>query len=295
MKEPLLKDFVNYLEKKGHRVSVIVRYANTISLFLRHTEKQRINCLEVSYTDMLNYINHLQEKGNRKSTINGALNIIRHFYNQLQKAGKVKINPAETLKVKNVTQKVPHNLLEQEEQEQLYKDYPCAGIVGKRNKLILGLMIYQGLRTADISSLEITDIKLEEGKINVPATCRSNSRIMQLESFQVLQLQKYITQLRPVILSMTGKQSNKLFTSIGSGSRMISSYTNILAHLKKLNPRVKDYKQIRASIITHWLKQYNIRQVQYMAGHRYISSTEVYRTDTLESLQEMINELHPLK
>ena len=24
----------------------------------------------------------------------------------------------------------------------------------------------------------------------------------------------------------------------------------------------------------YWLKHYNIREVQYMAGHRYISSTE---------------------
>ena len=31
-----------------------------------------------------------------------------------------------------------------------------------------------------------------------------------------------------------------------------------------------------------------------MAGHRYISSTERYLQDDLESLQEMIERLHPV-
>lgn len=43
-----------------------------------------------------------------------------------------------------------------------------------------------------------------------------------------------------------------------------------------------------------WLTQYNIREVQYMAGHRYISSTERYVQDDLENLQEIIESLHPI-
>jgi len=65
--------------------------------------------------------------------------------------------------------------------------------------------------------------------------------------------------------------------------------------LKKLNSTLKNPYQIRASVITCWLKKHNIRQVQYMTGHRYISSTEHYRTDNLETLQEQIVLLHPLK
>jgi integrase/recombinase XerD len=48
-------------------------------------------------------------------------------------------------------------------------------------------------------------------------------------------------------------------------------------------------------VITHWLKNYNLRQVQYMAGHKYVSSTERYQQNTLEDLQKEINRYHPLK
>ncbi len=64
--------------------------------------------------------------------------------------------------------------------------------------------------------------------------------------------------------------------------------------LKRINHKVVSPKQIRASVITHWLSEHNIREVQYMAGHRYISSTERYLQDDLENLQEVIESLHPI-
>ena len=38
-----------------------------------------------------------------------------------------------------------------------------------------------------------------------------------------------------------------------------------------------------------------VREVQYMAGHKYVSSTERYRTDNLEDLQKELEKYHPLK
>jgi len=42
------------------------------------------------------------------------------------------------------------------------------------------------------------------------------------------------------------------------------------------------------------LTKYNLRQVQYLAGHRYISSTEKYVQDDLENLHEIVNNFHPI-
>jgi integrase/recombinase XerD len=64
--------------------------------------------------------------------------------------------------------------------------------------------------------------------------------------------------------------------------------------LNSIEPRIKDLKQIRASVIVKWLKLYNLRQVQYLAGHKWISSTEEYLHSETEGLQEEINKFHPL-
>jgi integrase/recombinase XerD len=59
------------------------------------------------------------------------------------------------------------------------------------------------------------------------------------------------------------------------------------------NSNVENLHQVRASIITNWLKQYNKRKVQYMAGHRYVSSTEAYEANNIDALQEDIQRFYP--
>jgi site-specific recombinase XerD len=67
----------------------------------------------------------------------------------------------------------------------------------------------------------------------------------------------------------------------------------MVSHLKKINPKVKSFAPIRASVIIHWLKLYNQRKVQIMAGHRYISSTENYKANNPDELKEDIKNYHP--
>jgi len=64
--------------------------------------------------------------------------------------------------------------------------------------------------------------------------------------------------------------------------------------LKKQFPRIKSSYQIRASVITDWLKKHNLRKVQYMTGHRYISSTEAFLVNDLDELKEDVLKYHPL-
>ena len=160
---------------------------------------------------------------------------------------------------------------------------------------MLGLMIYQGATTAALTAIEVKDIKLEEGTVYLPATNRSNSRTLKLKAPQMIHLQNYLLTIRPSLLAITEKETDKLFMSSGKGSHLSNSFARLIRIITKLNKRAVDARQIRASVITEWLKGYNIREVQYMTGHRYVSSTGHYRTDRLEGLQEQLESLHPLK
>jgi site-specific recombinase XerD len=265
-----------------------------VSRFASWCKDEAIQTEKASYTDLLNYIQYCQGMNNGKSTINQKITILKHYYHFLIACKKRTDNPALEMRIRNQIKKVPYHLLSSEELKNIYKQYPASGIAGKRNKAMLGLMIYQGVSTGELGQIELNDLKLEEGKIYIPAVGRSNSRTLQLESSQVLQLQNYILTIRPVLIAMTEKQTDKLFMSLGKGDGLSNSFTKMMRIIKKLNPKAKDAKQIRASIITEWLKVYNIRQVQYMIGHRYVSSTEHYRTDKLGTLQEQLESLHPL-
>lgn len=66
-----------------------------------------------------------------------------------------------------------------------------------------------------------------------------------------------------------------------------------MRQLRKSHPNLTA-QQIRASVIVKWLKQYNLRKAQYMAGHRYVSSTEKYLQNEVEGLKQKIEQYHPL-
>ena len=66
-----------------------------------------------------------------------------------------------------------------------------------------------------------------------------------------------------------------------------------LKQLKKQNSKIKNVKQLRASVITNWLKVDNIRIVQHLSGHRFVSSTEAYQANNMDELKEGVNTYHP--
>ncbi|HLZ16958.1 MAG TPA: hypothetical protein VKQ08_07955, partial [Cyclobacteriaceae bacterium] len=115
---------------------------------------------------------------------------------------------------------------------------------------------------------------------------------LQLESHQIMDLNEYLTQLRPQILEKSGQKTNRLFVSIEGGFKLRLDVP--MRQLRKQNPKVENADQLRASVIVKWLKQYNLRQVQYLAGHRFISSTEAYQQSDMEGLTEEVNQFHPL-
>jgi integrase/recombinase XerD len=124
-----------------------------------------------------------------------------------------------------------------------------------------------------------------------PQTGKQNSRILPLQPFQIIDLQEYMILIRPKLQ----QKPERLFT----GRNDIENLQNTLLHLnyalRKINPKVKHAVQIRQSVITEWLKDKDLRTVQYMAGHRYVSSTERYKVSNLEDLKEALNKYHPLR
>jgi integrase/recombinase XerD len=93
-------------------------------------------------------------------------------------------------------------------------------------------------------------------------------------------------------------ETKRLFLSMPSAGKSkandsLQIWKGLTKKVKEQHKGVINFKQVRTSVITHWLKQYNLRQVQYMAGHRYISSTETYMVNQMDDLIEEIDKFHP--
>jgi len=291
--------YIEYLQKKGYSETTIESYDLAKSRFIEWCIKQGTSAHEIDYKKLLSYTKSLTRKGNSKRTVNHKLAIIKNYFEYLMKESYRIDNPAEGIIIKGVVKKQLYNLLEVEELEDLYYSYetenikdPYHKLTAKRNKVIVGLMVYQGLNTTSLIQLEVAHLDIYKGKIYIPSTKRTNARELELKPWQVIELLEYIKEIREEIKQKKNIESQKLF--IPNNARLGNTVLSIIKKLKRYNQKVTNINQLRASVITGWTKQYNLRKAQVMAGHRYISSTEKYQQDDLENLQEMINNFHPI-
>ena len=159
------------------------------------------------------------------------------------------------------------------------------------------------------------DINLREGTIIISETIEKSlrkgttTRELPLQSFQVIDILEYLNNIRPRILSGTYlttsgrkphrknrvRRTNQVILSLNGSPNLKNSLHHLFIDIKKLNTQIISARQLRQSLIAHWLTKYNLRKVQYMAGHRFVSSTEWYKGNNLEELKREVNIFHPLK
>ena len=303
------QEFTQYLLLKGYSTSTTKRYVKDAEMFIKWAEKENVQIEQVSYSDVLHYI---QGKRNnvKQRTISTNVNSIKHYFNFLSLTDQRLENPTRQIQIRGIKRKILYDILSKKELESLYNNFEIPDenskdknqnwfktsvLASKRNKVILGLIIYQGLGSTELGRLTEKDLKLREGKLFIAGTRRSNEREMKLEAHQVLDIIEYTLKTRNEILALTGKQSEKLFVSAGESGEFRSIINKLIKKLNKQSSKVTSVKQIRTSVITHWLKLYNLRQVQRMAGHRYVSSTEAYLINDMDDLSEQITKFHPLE
>jgi integrase/recombinase XerD len=292
-----MKSFKDYLTEKQFSESTVNVYENGVKEFLEWTDKHHYQEENIRYADLMSYIKHSQKKGKSKLNIQHQLLAIRHYFNYLVKVGKIKSNPAQGVYIRGIARRLPHDLADYDELVKLYESYPVKDIRDQRNKVILGLLVFQGLTIEELETLESEHINLREGKIRIAGTDRTNERILKLEASQVFELQEYLNKTRGRILY--GPKVNEpekikqLIIGMEGGTILSGEVAWMMRRLK--HPKVRQASQIRASVIAEWTRQYDVRIVQYMSGHKYVSSTERYQSTHLEDLQEQLRKFHPLK
>jgi integrase/recombinase XerD len=310
-----LKGFEAWLKEPGNGESTIRQKSNYAGYFLQWLEAERLQPEDARYNDLLDFVDYCKSEGNSKKHINSKLRSIRSFYQYLKTQNPTIINPATNLHLKGTHKKAISGVIDFKELETLYHCFaPKAGQVppndnrGKRNKVILGLLVYQGVTTEELHRLEPGHLKLKEGKIQIPGNRRRNSRTLELKPFQILELHEYVNKVRPKIIQEItqpkparkpdrinkSKLENQLFISINGSENIKNSLLHLFRDVRKITPGISSAGQIRQSTITYWLKTMNLRQVQYMSGHKYVSSTERYQAGNLENLQIRLEKCHPL-
>jgi len=300
--QKMKEGFEAYLKSKQYTTKGIKGRLYAFDLFCRWAHAENLDIEQVRYQDLLLFMKHCQDQGTSQRTIQSYMGTVRHFYNHLLKEGIITINPATDIKIRGVKRRIVYHILPPQELHKLYHLFPSETLQERRNKVMLGLLIYQGLKTEELGRIELNHLKLKTGEIDIVGSVNSNERTLQLQPYQYMDLNNYVSTVRPSLIEITPRKKqltpiNPNLVFIGEGGQLFhvkNLMTEVMRVVRSINPKIRNAQQIRASVITKWLKQHNLREVQYLAGHRFISSTEAYQQNDLEGLKEEVDQYHPL-
>lgn len=312
----LKPEFIGYLQSKNLAPSSVAHYVRELGLFLAWIDKEET---QITKPDVLKYLEYLKNKRNLQNISRSRiLNALNHYFTFLLVQDQITENPCSFLKIRGTKQKSLYRTFTLEELTQLYdtfyllfvRDYDDSHIPKnqrkqsslskQRNHVILSILIHQGTTTKEIDTIELGDLNLMNATIKIRGNRKSNERILPLNATQIGVLMNYLQNIRPQFLESNDSESEKLFLTLPESSKeetdsetIMSAFKPLVKQLKSIEPNFLSFKQIRASVITNWLKTYGLRKTQVLAGHRYISSTEKYLVNDLEELTNDIDKLHP--
>lgn len=319
----MMEQFTNYLQQRKYYPTTIKRsiaQVNKFAAWLNIHYQWRLEEMEnVQYKHLLDYVQHEKARGMSVRTLHISIGSISQYFDYLRHENIVSNNPARTLQIKGAAKTVTENPLKYEELEKLYHGYKDLKkepfnekanmpkhiqqksiLTHERNIVITGLLVWQALTSGELERLSVEDINLTEGIIQVPGSAKSNSRKLPLNPQQILPLYSYIhggtrekLKALPVAGSPSGYREAEGYPNALLIGRMYGAVKLLMNELRGIHPGLKNAQHIRASVILYWLKQYGKRQVQYMAGHRYIDSTEKYAVQQMETLTDQLTKHHP--
>lgn len=291
------KYFLQAIQSKQLSSGTQRKYKNHLGKFLEWMNAEQLKLQLLTPTDVLDFIRDLKMKESTDQ-VNRTIRVLQQYLAVKEKAGVIKRNPALGIKVRGTRKKLPHNLLDRKALDKLYDQYPNHSHNDKRNKVILGLLVYQGLTCGDLHRLKLEHVKLKEGKVYVPGSPQQvhrggiNARMLELKANQLFEMKEYVEQVR---IHMITETTDQLFVS-DRGNRKINNVVNGLSSkLRKMEKQYRNVDQLRASVIAEWLKEKDVRIVQYMSGHKKVKSTERYKAVRLEDLQQALDKFHPMK
>jgi integrase/recombinase XerD len=289
MKDEGLSD---YLSEKYSPPTVKI-YLFDIRRYIGYMGEERAR--KANYRDIMEYVDYLRKRYHNPRTINRMLYGVKAWYFYLISTGTRNDHPCRHLILKDargadIQLQDLFTSIEMEKLMQRKERYKDAKL---RNRVIISLLIYQGLRLNEIARLRVKDVDPEAGSIFIRAMPRAMARTLKLKTPQVMLFYNYIQKLRPKLLR-TG--TDRLVLTLRGSAENGEGINYLIETFKPMFPeRNLNARTLRQSVITNMLREgKDLRVVQVFAGHKKISSTEKYRQSGLEELQAAINKYHPL-
>lgn len=292
------KLFISYLKKSGYKEKTIKAYATKINRFfeylsgiagiddLRDVDKKTL-------TGFLTWLNEIVSERTGKllaaRTRKDVFSLVGILFRCLYAEELILVNPVQNVTYKPRGGTKQREIFTRDEMNRFLDGIDETDPLGARDKAIFELIYSSGLRTGDVSNLDVNDVDFETRMVLLKQGKFSKDRVVPISRVALVFLRKYLEGRR--------RKSNILFLGY-HGIRLSAAAINV--RCRKWLEQSGVYRKglcahsIRHSTAVHLLLEgADLRYVQELLGHESIETTVTYTHDLHENIKRIYKSFHP--
>ncbi|MFO7772654.1 MAG: tyrosine-type recombinase/integrase [Dehalococcoidia bacterium] len=273
--KPDVDAFLEYLsQEKGYSRNTVAAYRNDLTQMAAFIAAEQGKGILHSPDELMkSYLLKLRENRYSVATTARKVASAKSFFKFMVDSGKMKLNPAQSLPSPHVSRRSLKFVSSSEYQKLLAEAAKVSTPEAKRDAVMLELLYATGLRISELVSLNVKDIDFKQECVNV-----GTKRQVPFDHRMSLILGDFLRNGRLDLLydereeALFLNRRGKRLTRQGFW-QIIKEYASRAGLGGRVTPQT-----LRHSYARHKLQNgTDIRQLQQLLGHAYISSTRVYR------------------
>ncbi|MCI0749204.1 MAG: site-specific tyrosine recombinase XerD [Nevskiales bacterium] len=292
--DPTVEKFLDTLWiERGAARNTLAAYRSDLALFSRAlmTDKRRL--VEADAGDIQNYLAARSRGGTFTARSQARLlSALRRYYRFLVRERIRTDDPTARIAAPRLGRSLPRTLTGNDI-ERLLAAPAADTVLGLRDRAMLELMYACGLRVSELVKLNVQQINVQRGVIQVTGK-GGRERLIPAGEEALHWLERYLKQARPELAA--GRTVEALFISRRSAAMTRQNFWHLVKrHARqagigtRLSPHV-----LRHAFATHLLDHgADLRAVQLLLGHRDLSTTQIYTHVSHTRLKALHEKHHP--
>ena len=284
-----IDEFLNYIKsEKRYSDLTIISYKTDLVQFNSFLLKffSITNPNKVDFKIVRSWISSLVESDLQSSSINRKISALKSFYRFLEISDYSTHNPTLKIIAPKISKKLPLFVEKSNINELLDKDFFENDFCGHRDKLIIEVFYFTGIRLTELLNIRLNDIDYINSSLKVLGK-RNKERIIPLAYTLLNKIKLFVKNYNLDNYLFADKDKNKLYPK--KVYRIVNKYISLVSSVKKKSPHI-----LRHSFATHMLNNgADLNAIKELLGHANLSATQIYTHNTIAKLKAVYKQAHP--
>ncbi len=284
-----IDEFINYIKsEKRYSIHTLISYETDLCQFFQFIKQDYSieNPDQVTFKTIRRWVSSLLELGLKSTTVNRKISSLKSYFRFIEVSGYISHNPTLKIVSPKRSKRLPVFIAKSNINELLDKEFFKDDFYGHRDRLIIEIFYFTGIRLMELINIRISDIDSTNSLVKVLGK-RNKERLIPLSHNILKDLEGFVKKYNLEEYLFTDTNNSSLYPK--KVYRIVNKYISMVSSIKKKSPHV-----LRHSFATHMLNNgADINAIKELLGHANLSATQIYTHNSIEKLKSVHKQAHP--